>query len=270
METEIRKINTTLLIFIVILIPINSIVLNYLFKIQFFMPLVKLTDYWVQSTLIANIIGLIIFSVLIFLIGKHNLFSVWLTKKKLKVAFFPLFFIWLLSQLITFIVTFHNTGELVWVGKINILIGSLLGQLFGNAAFEEFIFRGLFFLQLYILFKAKTTKNKALIISIIASQLLFSLIHIPNRLIINQVDNLAIDLICLFVVGVILTIIYIRTENLAFVIGVHTLMNQPFNLLVTSFPMEIVVYILIVLTTILWHKIEPITSFKYLSSNSSL
>ncbi len=262
MNKEIRKMNNRILILIVILIPFNQIVLNYLFKIRFFVPLAKSTDYWIQPTLVANLLSLIVFSTLIFIIGKHNLFSVWLTKEKLKIAVLPIFFIWLLSQIITIVVTYFSKGDIVFIDRLNVLTGSLIGQLFGNATFEELIYRGILFLQIYILLKPKTTNSNALIISIIFSQIVFALIHIPNRLMINQVDNLAMNLLGLFVAGVILTVIYIRTKNLVFVIGVHTLINQPFNIINTSFPMEYSIFILIILTTILWHKITPKTIVK--------
>lgn len=253
----IKKININILILITALIPINQIVLNYLFKIHFFAPITKSTNYFIQSTLVANLLSLSVFSVLIFVIGKQNLPSIWLTKEKLKTAILSIFFIWLLSQIITIVSTFFNNGDIVLVTRFNVLTGSLLGQLFGNATFEELIYRGIFFLQLYILLKTKTSNKKAIIISIIASQFLFAIMHIPNRLLINQVDNLTTELVGLFVAGVILTIIFIRTKNLAFVIGVHTLLNQPFNIIDTSFPMEVCIYILIILTTILWNKITP-------------
>ncbi len=263
MDKEIRKINIRILILIIILIPINQIVINYLLKTNFFTPLARLTDYWIQPTLVGNLLSLTVFSVLIFIIGKHNLFSVWLTKEKLKAAVLPIFIIWLLSQIITIAGTYFSNGDIVFVDRFNVLTGSLIGQLFGNATFEELIYRGILFLQLYILLKPKTTNKKALMISIIASQIIFALIHIPNRLMINPVENLALDLLGLFVAGVVLTVIYVRTENLAFVIGVHTLINQPFNIIDTSFPMEMSIYILIILTTILWNKIPPNNSSKF-------
>lgn len=269
MDKEIRKMNSRILILIVILIPFNQIVLNYLFKIRFFVPLAKSTDYWIQPTLAGNLLSLIIFSTLIFIIGKHNLFSVWLTKEKLKIAVLPIFFIWLLSQIITIVVTYFSKGDIVFIDRFNVLTGSLIGQLFGNATFEELIYRGILFLQIYILLKPKTTNNNALIISIIVSQIVFALIHIPNRLMINQVDNLAMDLLGLFVAGVALTVIYIRTQNLVFVIGVHTLINEPFNIIDCSFPMENSIYILIILTTILWHKITPTTLVKDIYKNET-
>lgn len=264
MNKEIKKIDAKILILIVLLLPFNQIILNYLFKIRLFIPLAKLTDYWIQPTLVANLLSLIVFSILIFVIGRHNLFSVWLTKKKMKTALLPVFIIWLLSQLITILVAYLGKGEIAFVGNINILTGSLIGQLFGNAAFEELIYRGILFLQFYILLMPKIAKMKAIIISIVASQIIFALIHIPNRLLINQVENLTLDLLGLFVAGVALTIVYLRTENLVFVIGVHALINQPFNIMDTSFPIDMIIYVLIILTVILWHKITPTTSAKSL------
>lgn len=267
MNKEINKIDAKILILIVLLLPFNQIMLNYLFKIRFFVPLAHLTDYWIQPTLVANLLSLIVFSILIFVIGKHNLFSVWFTEEKLKIALLPVFVIWLLSQIITIAGTYYSKGELSFIGNINTLAGNLIGQLFGNAAFEELIYRGILFLQFYILLTHRITKKKALVISIVVSQILFALIHIPNRLLINQVDNLSLDLIGLFLAGVVLTIIYIRSENLVFVIGIHALINQPFNIIDTTFPMNMSIYIFIILTILLWNKIVPTTPARFLNNS---
>ncbi|BDQ03346.1 CPBP family intramembrane glutamic endopeptidase [Ignavibacterium sp.] len=140
-------------------------------------------------------------------------------------------------------------------GNINILIGSLLGQLFGNAAFEELIYRGILFLQFYLLLKTKNNIKKSLFYSVIISQIIFALIHIPNRLIINQVNNLGTDLMILFTAGSVLTLIFIITRNLLFLIGIHALINQPFNLIETDFPMRIIISILVIISAAFWNKI---------------
>lgn len=264
MNDEIKKINPAILAVILILIPLNQILLNYLIKARMFIPLAKSTDYWIQPTLVGNLISLLFFSLLIFVIGKLNTASVWLTKEKIKVAIVPVFMIWLIAQLITLAITYFNVGNVSFAENINLLAGSLISQLFGNAAFEELIYRGIIFLQLYLLLKNKITNIKALIISIIISQLIFSLIHIPNRLLLNQVNNLAIDLLGLFIAGVVLTLIFLRTQNLIFVIGAHALVNQPFNIIETTFPMKIIIYVLIIVTTIFWFKIDKSNTANYL------
>ena len=252
MVKEIRKINISILVLIGFLIPINQIVGNFLLKNQFFSPISKATNYWIQPTLVVNIISLAVFSFIIFGIGKHNLESIWLTKQKVKKAAFFVFFIWFSSQIVTVIATYLNDGNLTLVNKLNVLTGNLLGQLFGNAAFEELIYRGVFFLQFYLLLKRKMADKKALLIAIISSQVVFAVIHIPNRLLVNQVENLGLNLLGLFGAGVVLTLIYFRTKNLAFLVGVHALINQPFNVIETSFPMRMIIFILIILVTLLW------------------
>ena len=248
----VRKLSPAVLILIAFLIPVNQIVGNYLLKIHFFTPIAEATNYWIQPTLVGNLISLAVFSFIIFVVGKHDLRSVWLTPEKLKSAALLIFAIWFLSQLVAILGTYFSTGNIVFVDRINVLAGYLLGQLFGNAAFEELIYRGIFFLQIYILLKNSLSINKALVLSILLSQILFALIHIPNRLMVNQVENLGLNLFGLFVMGVVLAIIYFRTKNLAFLIGVHALLNEPFNLIQTSFPMKRIVLILVILVTILW------------------
>lgn len=252
---QIQKLDSKVLLLIIVLIPFNQIALNYLIKIHLFKPISQATDYWIRSTFVASLFSLIIFSIIIFRIGRLNLPSVWLTKEKLKTGVILVAAIWILALFSTTVWTFWENGKIGLTPKINFLAGSLIGQLFGNAAFEELIYRGTLFMQFHLMFKQKMRQKRALLLSVLASQLLFALIHLPNRLLIQQVDNLALDLISLFLAGIILTLIYLRTENLAFVIGAHALVNQPFNIIETSFPMRMMVLILIILTAVFWDKI---------------
>lgn len=264
MNIKIKKIHHRILLLLIILIPVNQIILNYLFKSRIFTPVAENTNFLIQPTLAANLMSLTVFSLLIFVLGKHNLASIGFSKAKLKIAALLVFCIWLFSQTITIVWSYLSCGEVVFVDQINILIGSFLGQAFGNAAFEELIYRGILFLQFFLLFNTKTTKQKSILFSVIASQIIFAVIHIPNRLLIHSVDSLALDLLGLFAAGVVLTVIFIRTENIVFLTGIHALINQPFNLTKTSFPAEIIIYLLVILTAIFWRKINAWKIFENL------
>lgn len=255
MKEKIKKLKPPILFLILILIPLNQIALNYLFKYRVFNSVAESTFFLIQPTLLTNLFSLAVFSFLIFIKGKHDLFSVWFPKEKWKKTLLLVFLIWFVSQVITFIWVFVSEGTVRMSGNINILIGSLLGQLFGNAAFEELIYRGILFLQFYLLLKTKNNIKKSLFYSVIISQIIFALIHIPNRLIINQVNNLGTDLMILFTAGSVLTLIFIITRNLLFLIGIHALINQPFNLIETDFPMRIIISILVIISAAFWNKI---------------
>ncbi len=255
MTVNIQKINPILLVIIAILIPANSVLMNYLFTINFFSQIDVATNHLIQSTLVANLSSIAIFSVLIFSIGKLNLASMLISKSKAKTGLKWIFIIWFTAQLLSILISYLSVGNIVLSTDLVRLTGSFLAQLFGNAPFEEMIFRGLFFLQLYLILSAKMSNKRAVIYSMTGSQLLFALIHIPNRLLINQVDNLVLDLLAIFLVGIVFVLIYIKTNNLVFVIGIHALINIPFNITNSSFQVEIAIISLAIVITIFWNKL---------------
>jgi len=251
----IKQVNSKILLLTLLLIPFNQVFMNYLLKEKFFDPLKIATNYLIQPTLVVNILSLVIFSLIIFGLGKLNLGAIFITRKKMYQGITLILCIWLLSQIISLSLSAILTRDVIYSENPNENIGSFVGQFFGNAAFEELIYRGFFFMQLFLLLRTKTNNWKALIASIILSQLLFALIHIPNRLMINQVDNLASELIKLFIIGVVLTIIYARSTNLIFLIGVHSLINVPLNFLEPVFPVELIIFIITIIIALFWNKI---------------
>ncbi|NOY61181.1 MAG: CPBP family intramembrane metalloprotease [Calditrichaeota bacterium] len=253
---EIKKLNPIILIIVVIFMFIDPIIMNWLFKIHFFEPLVTATNSLIQPTLLAGIISIFCIFLIVFLIGKHDLKSVWLSKEKMKIAVLPLISIWLISNLVSLLFTYLNTGQISFISNFNFSLGKFIGQIFGNAPFEEIVFRGIFFLQFYLLLKVKVTNKKAIILSVIFSALFFAVVHIPNRLWINKVDNLILETSVLFMAGIGFTIIFIYTQNLAFMIGIHALSNAPFVLFKTSSSIKyFTTYLLIIVITFLWKKI---------------
>jgi len=90
----------------------------------------------------------------------------------------------------------------------------------------------------------------------LVSQVFWSVVHIPNRLLNRQIEHLILELIRLFIYGVILTIIFIKTKNLILLVGAHSLLNVPFNLIEIDFPLPIVVLMLIVIISLFWNILE--------------
>lgn len=253
---EIKKLHPGILILIFIFMLVDPLFMNWLFKIHFFRPIAFATNYILQPTLLAGLCNILFFSVLIFILGKHDFRSIWLTKEKAKMALPVLLYIWLSAQIIPIAFVFFSKGDILLIDNLNIAIGRWLGQLFGNAPFEELIFRGIFFLQFYLLFQSRTSNKNSIILAVMLSQLLFAVSHVPNRIWINKVDNLATEIIGLFIAGVGLTLIFIHTQNLLFVIGIHALSNFPFPLVKTDFPIHYYsTYILVLLAAIFWNKI---------------
>jgi len=112
--------------------------------------------------------------------------------------------------------------------------------------------------QFYLIVRQKFNNKAAVILAVFASQVLFSLIHIPNRIAGGSIvtTNFALELVVLFLAGVILALIYIRTQNLIFLIGGHSLLNIPFNLIQTDRTIaSIIIIILMVLIAVFWTKL---------------
>ncbi|GAB4369183.1 MAG: hypothetical protein Kow0042_10740 [Calditrichia bacterium] len=255
---EIKKIDSKILLLLFFFILIDPIIINWLFKVQFFKPLVVATNFYIQSTLIAGTINLFIVSIVIFYFGRLDLSSVWFTREKVKQAALPLIGIWIGAHVIIIMITLFGGGRIILIDKFNLSLGRFLGQLFGNAPFEELVFRGVLFLQIYLLLKVKMKSRAALILALLISQFLFAFAHVPNRIWINQVDNLFLETLGLYGAGIGLTLIFIQTQNLAFLIGIHALANMPF--IIVRAPSSLtynITYVLIVFCALLWRKITP-------------
>ncbi len=110
------------------------------------------------------------------------------------------------------------------------VLGGLIGQLGGNALYEEIAYRGFLFPQVWARLAARwpARPGRALVAALLGSQALFALRHVPIRILqgFDPVD-LAISLAMVLAIGVIYALLYLRTQNLFLVIGVHALYDAP-------------------------------------------
>jgi len=150
----------------------------------------------------------------------------------LKPALMFLFGFWIVAQGCIALILLFRTETLEW----NIawgqgwpaVIGLFIAYLFGTAIYEEIAFRGFMLPQLYLKFGGSTANQtrKHLVYAILASQIVFSLVHLPVLI----YDKLSFGIIvarlgaCLFL-GIIMALIYIRTSNLFLVVGIHALID---------------------------------------------
>ena len=93
-----------------------------------------------------------------------------------------------------------------------------------------------------------------IIYSLAVSAIIFALSHIPNRILTYTPDNLAIDTVSLLFGSTLLGIIFLKTKNLPFVIGFHSLVNDPSNIIVTNIPTEPIIFALVIIITLKWDK----------------
>lgn len=228
-----------------------------LFKSNVLQPISKFTFGLINQTLTVNILSIIIFIFIIIIkFGRLNLHDIGFQKNRLLSAASATFTIWVLMQLINIIVSLIIWGKPIinseWsrYGTTR-MIGSILGQLFGNCIFEELAFRGFLLIQIY---KKLNSKRNKLFAGIAVSQVIFALIHIPNR-ILNGMNGLEIisSLIIVFFLGVLFTAVYLGTNNIFLAAGIHTLWNTPL-IIFDGIPSSVIVLASAFLFILYWDK----------------
>jgi hypothetical protein len=110
-----------------------------------------------------------------------------------------------------------------------LLVGMLVAQLFGNALYEEVVFRAFLINQLRHKLTRRFTLSprRVFLVAIVTSQLLFALVHVPARLMDTPPTAIPGRLLVVFLIGVLLALVYYRTANLFVAIGIHALVNTP-------------------------------------------
>lgn len=144
-------------------------------------------------------------------------------------------------------------------------LGLLTAQVIGNALAEESMFRGFLMPQLYLKFGGRKDRIfwSPMLWAIFASQLGFSLIHIPNLYHqgipgVEIVGTLAIT----FALGVFFALLYIRTANLFVCVGLHALFNTPTPLVRPVIQpqlevLQLIILVLALLVLVLWPLLSP-------------
>lgn len=228
------------------------------FKLNIFDPIYKLTFGLINGTLMVNIISLILFVFIIILrYGDLSFYDIGFKKNRFVPAIFILAVMWGLMQLVNILAGLCVAGKPMihrsWYeyGALRIF-SNFNAQLLGNCLFEELAFRGFLLVQLYKKFKNK--KNN-LMISLLVSQLIFALIHIPNR-ILGGMSILQIfpSLIIVFILGILFSVIYLKTDNIFLSIGIHTLWNTPL-LVFDGIPSFIIILIEVMILLVIWDKV---------------
>ncbi len=155
----------------------------------------------------------------------------------------------------------HQGQELQWNDAWNrlgpgYLLGTLVSQLLGNALLEETLFRGFLLPQFYLQASGVCRKGVALALALLASQILFTLMHLPSqvflqslsaaRILEGQVENLLI--------GLTAGAVYLVTRNLFVAVGLHSLWNQPARLLLVPFApgVKLVWFSLVAILLVAW------------------
>jgi uncharacterized protein len=100
--------------------------------------------------------------------------------------------------------------------------GTFIGQIFGNALFEEIVFRGFLTVQVMLLLRRLGGFPSALL-AIVLVQAAFAA---PHVLLLMREELPWSDLWPIFVTGIALAVIYLLTDNLLMAVGAHALINS--------------------------------------------
>ena len=162
----------------------------------------------------------------IFLIGKLRFSDLGIYPARIIPALLYGLVIWCLIQLLTAAALFFLQGKISWG---SVMPGYLVDQLLFFEIAEEIIYRGYLFPQLYLKLKrARRFSAWAFWTALLLSQAIFSLYHIPYRLANNTpIQELPFQLVLLWISGMLLCYVYIRSQNLLMAVIVHALGNAP-------------------------------------------
>lgn len=122
-------------------------------------------------------------------------------------------------------------------------------------AVEEATYRGFVLPQLWLRLRgAPRVRTWG---AVVASALLFSAMHIPNRHLLYGLDraSFAASLAALVVFGIFMAVIYLRTANLWVAGGVHALTNAPTPLVEAPIPPLLVLVPLVSTLVVLWPRL---------------
>lgn len=254
-EASWLNIITFSLLYCVYITFINLVV----FRQNILRPIAEATSGLIDETLIVGIISILLFGYFIIMrLGKLNISNIGLKKGKIVNAILLVLVMWAAIELLNICAQLLISKKLIlyygWnkVGASRML-GLFIDQIFGSALFEEIAFRGFLLVQICKKFRAR---KRSIIYGIVISQLLFSLIHIPNRIYSGfSLLEIVLSLIFISLIGILFSIIYLRTDNLFISIGIHALWNSPL-LVFDGLNSITVISVMTILVLIFWDKIN--------------
>lgn len=208
-----------------------------LLSFPFFQTLQENTKGWISPILVGAGIANFLFCFLFLKVGHFSLRSLGLKREKFFVGVFFTFVIWGFSQIAFIVESYLSNQSIVWNPDWwhwRYVFGDFVAQILGNALLEEVIFHGFLLIQFRIFFE-KCSLRYAQIFALVLSQILFALAHIPGRVYMGVYHNFSVafgEQCFLFLLGILWSLLFLRTQNIFIVIGVHALNNTPVALFV--------------------------------------
>lgn len=221
-----------------------------------FAPVRTATGGLVSPSLLVNLVNLtIVVGGLLMIVGGCRWRDLGIDRSNLPVAIAITAVLWGVVQFLGAVLSFRATGtvgrDLLWTDiGVGVTLGMLIAQVLGNALYEEILFRAVLFDQLILQLRDHQSGYEY---ALIGSQLVFALMHVPNRLYRGySIPELSESLATLFLLGLLFAIVYHRTGNLFVAVGVHALVNTPTMVVDAPVSGQFLVLMLITVMVVLW------------------
>jgi membrane protease YdiL (CAAX protease family) len=186
----------------------------------------------------------LLLAVLVVLIGRLRPSDLGWKAENLVAGLLTLVGVWAALQLVVALVALASGEGLAWhddwLDEPNlVVIGWLVGHLFGTAAVEETAYRGFLLPQLTLWLGQRRWR---LGIALVGSQLLFALSHIPQWVEFGMETPFTPAIV--FLLGLVFAGIYLATENLFIAMAFHALHDAPTPLLASPVDPHLIMLIL--------------------------
>jgi len=198
---------------------------------QALVDLYRTTGGLVQVTLLNGLVMLAVVSLVIFCVGRLRPSDVGLRSSAIGPALLVTLAFWVAIQAALVVIMGLGDHQLVWHGawrQPGPVAGKFLAQLLGTGLQEEMLFRGFLLSQFYLKARRRWHWAVALVIAVLASGVIFALIHIPNRVFVKGISgpDLPYNLLRTFWPGLAFAALYLVTRNLFICVGLHALHND--------------------------------------------
>jgi hypothetical protein len=227
-----------------------------------FQPLYTTTGGLVQPTLIVNLvlIGVVVVGLILWF-GRLQPRDIGLDLRDLWIGIVITVGTWALMQ-VTGVIAVLVQGKPLglnesWttIGTLAI-IGGFVAQLFGNALYEEIVYRAFLVPQFAKKFSYQlpsSTPRTVFVLALLVSQAVFGLIHAPSRLAQGvAIGGLPVTILVPFLIGILFALVYYRTANLFVTVGLHALVNDPVLLVNASAIAALPVLLVLLAVLLIW------------------
>jgi membrane protease YdiL (CAAX protease family) len=171
----------------------------------------------------------------VFLVGRLRWSDVGIDKRRILPGITFVAGFWFVVQLVT-VGSNLAAGEPLalhpqWMQRPAHTVGRVFADWLGVAIYEEVVFRGFLLTQLWLHCSRWLRGRRwiALGAAGVLSQSIFALGHIPYLMMHRGIDpaTLPADMLHLFGMGVLFSVVYLSTRNLLFAVAVHAMINAP-------------------------------------------